>query len=57
MDCRTCANAGHIAKGKRWRRLRVLLKYYGHRIAGTSLSWFVWDFGFYGNKVSELGLP
>lgn len=32
-----------------------LLYYYWHRIAGTSLSWFVWDFAFYGNKVrSEL---
>ena len=28
-------------------------RYYWHRMAGTALSWFVWDFAFYGNKLFQ----
>eukprot|EP00887_Chlorella_sp_A99_P002403 scaffold10.g2403.t1 len=31
----------------------LLIKFYGHRIAGCALSWFVWDFAFYGNKLFQ----
>ncbi|KAA6426474.1 MAG: proton phosphate symporter [Trebouxia sp. A1-2] len=29
------------------------VKLYWHRQAGTALSWFVWDFAFYGNKLFQ----
>jgi hypothetical protein len=35
--------AGQAGKGE-VRRNWLLVKYYWHRIFGTSLSWFVWDF-------------
>jgi len=35
------------------RKVGLLLYYYWHRIAGTALSWFVWDFAFYGNKLFQ----
>jgi hypothetical protein len=31
----------------------LLLKFYWHRVIGTALSWFVWDFAFYGNKLFQ----
>ncbi|KDD76549.1 hypothetical protein H632_c186p1 [Helicosporidium sp. ATCC 50920] len=34
-------------------KMRMLLWFYWHRILGTSLSWFVWDFAFYGNKLFQ----
>lgn len=44
-----------MGKGTRfgYRKTRLLMYYYWHRIAGTSLSWFVWDFAFYGNKLFQ----
>lgn len=30
----------------------LLVKNYWHRILGTSLSWFVWDFAFYGERAT-----
>ena len=31
----------------------TLVKLYWHRQLGTALSWFVWDFAFYGNKLFQ----
>ena len=39
-----------------WRKNNLLLKYYWHRVAGCSLSWFVWDFAFYG-EVGRGAMP
>ena len=41
------------SQGYNARKNKLLLKYFWHRIAGTSLSWFVWDFAFYGNKLQQ----
>eukprot|EP00898_Chlorokybus_atmophyticus_P004917 jgi/Chlat1/5426/Chrsp35S05231 len=35
------------------RKLLLVFKHYGPRLVGTSLSWFVWDFAFYGNKLFQ----
>ncbi|KAL6777660.1 PTA1A [Auxenochlorella protothecoides x Auxenochlorella symbiontica] len=35
------------------RKTRLLLRHYWHRLVGTSLSWFVWDFAYYGNKLFQ----
>ncbi len=35
------------------RKLRPLLRHYWHRIVGVSLSWFVWDVTFFGNKLFQ----
>lgn len=42
-------DAGKEKPEKYW----LLLKFYWHRIAGTAMSWFVWDFAFYGNKLFQ----
>ena len=34
-------------------KLWTLSKLYWHRLIGTALSWFVWDFAFYGNKLFQ----
>ena len=34
-------------------KLWNLSKMYWHRQLGTALSWFVWDFAFYGNKLFQ----
>lgn len=34
-------------------KLRPLLRHYWHRMAGVSLSWFVWDLAFFGNKLFQ----
>lgn len=36
-----------------WTKTKILLWYYWPRIFGTALSWFVWDFAFYGNKLFQ----
>lgn len=40
------AKEGSFAK-----RLKILFTAYGPRLAGTALSWFLWDVCFYGNKL------
>lgn len=30
------------------KRNMLLLRHYWHRIGGAAMSWFVWDFAFYG---------
>lgn len=42
-----------VDRGVQLRKFGLLLKYYWHRNLGTSLSWFVWDFAFYGNKLFQ----
>jgi hypothetical protein len=42
---------GAKASGVQWRKFGLLMYYYWHRNFGTAMSWFVWDFAFYGNKV------
>jgi len=32
---------------------QLLLKHYGHRLFGTSVTWFLWDVAFYGNKLFQ----
>ncbi len=39
----------HLSLIKFW----TLVKLYWHRQLGTALSWFVWDFAFYGNKLFQ----
>ncbi len=34
-------------------KLHCWARTYWHRLAGTALSWFVWDFAFYGNKLFQ----
>ena len=36
-----------------WTKTWMLIKLYWHRQLGTALSWFVWDFAFYGNKLFQ----
>ncbi|GAQ81972.1 phosphate transporter [Klebsormidium nitens] len=38
------------------RKFLVLVYHYWHRLAGTALSWFVWDVAFYGNKLFQMAL-
>lgn len=45
------AMGGAKASGVQWRKFSLLMRYYWHRNFGTAMSWFVWDFAFYGNKV------
>lgn len=47
------AMGGQVDRGVQLRKFGLLLKYYWHRNLGTSLSWFVWDFAFYGNKLFQ----
>ena len=35
------------------RKYMLLFKHYWHRNFGTAISWFVWDFAFYGNKLFQ----
>ncbi|GLC45588.1 hypothetical protein PLESTB_000874300 [Pleodorina starrii] len=44
---------GGKAKGVQWRKFNLLMYYYWHRNFGTAMSWFVWDFAFYGNKLFQ----
>ena len=34
-------------------KTRLFLRYYWHRLLGTSLSWLLWDVAFYGNKLFQ----
>ncbi|GLI58503.1 hypothetical protein VaNZ11_000236 [Volvox africanus] len=47
------AMGGNKAKGVQWRKFGLLMYYFWHRNFGTSVSWFVWDFAFYGNKLFQ----
>ncbi|KAG2435777.1 hypothetical protein HXX76_006973 [Chlamydomonas incerta] len=47
------AMGGSAAKGVQWRKFGLLMYYYWHRNFGTAMSWFVWDFAFYGNKLFQ----
>ncbi|PNW71997.1 hypothetical protein CHLRE_16g686750v5 [Chlamydomonas reinhardtii] len=47
------AMGGSEAKGVQWRKFGLLMYYYWHRNFGTAMSWFVWDFAFYGNKLFQ----
>ncbi|EFJ43350.1 proton/phosphate symporter [Volvox carteri f. nagariensis] len=47
------AMGGDRAKGVQWRKFGLLMYYYWHRNFGTAMSWFVWDFAFYGNKLFQ----
>ncbi|KAG2435009.1 hypothetical protein HYH02_012007 [Chlamydomonas schloesseri] len=47
------AMGGAKASGVQWRKFSLLMRYYWHRNFGTSMSWFVWDFAFYGNKLFQ----
>ncbi|GFR43042.1 hypothetical protein Agub_g4047 [Astrephomene gubernaculifera] len=47
------AMGGEEKKGAQWRKFGLLMYYYWHRNFGTSMSWFVWDFAFYGNKLFQ----
>lgn len=44
---------GKVSNADVRRKYMVLLRYYWHRNFGTALSWFVWDFAFYGNKLFQ----
>ena len=44
---------GRASRAEVHRKYGLLLKYYWHRNFGTALSWFVWDFAFYGNKLFQ----
>ncbi|KAK9919115.1 hypothetical protein WJX75_009501 [Coccomyxa subellipsoidea] len=35
------------------RKLLLLLRHYWHRLLGTALGWFAWDFYYYGNKLFQ----
>ncbi|KXZ43854.1 hypothetical protein GPECTOR_79g133 [Gonium pectorale] len=47
------AMGGDKASGVQWRKFGLLMYYYWHRNFGTAMSWFVWDFAFYGNKLFQ----
>ncbi|GIL71055.1 hypothetical protein Vretifemale_1695 [Volvox reticuliferus] len=47
------AMGGNKAKGVQWRKFGLLMYYFWHRNFGTAMSWFVWDFAFYGNKLFQ----
>ncbi|KXZ53070.1 hypothetical protein GPECTOR_8g63 [Gonium pectorale] len=47
------AMGGDKASGVRWRKFGLLMRHYWHRNFGTAMSWFVWDFAFYGNKLFQ----
>ena len=40
-------------EGAGFHRTWLLIKHYWHRVGGAALSWFVWDFAFYGNKLFQ----
>ncbi len=42
-----------VDRGVQMRKFGLLMKYYWHRNFGTAMSWFVWDFAFYGNKLFQ----
>ncbi|KAK9807684.1 hypothetical protein WJX72_006095 [[Myrmecia] bisecta] len=46
--------AQHGTNSKRdWRAMRYLVTHYWHRLLGTALGWFAWDFYYYGNKLFQ----
>lgn len=42
-----------MESGSSLKRNMLLLRHYWHRVGGTALAWFVWDFAFYGNKLFQ----
>lgn len=40
--------------GSSLKRNMLLLRHYWHRVGGTALAWFVWDFAFYGGSRTVL---
>lgn len=36
-----------------WRKVSAFVGMYWHRLIGTGMGWFVWDFAFYGNKLFQ----
>lgn len=50
---RRALKASGADTGVNWTKTWMLIKLYWHRQLGTSLSWFVWDFAFYGNKLFQ----
>lgn len=50
---RRALRASGADTGVNWTKTWMLIKLYWHRQLGTALSWFVWDFAFYGNKLFQ----
>lgn len=50
---RRALRASGADTGVNWTKTWMLVKLYWHRQLGTALSWFVWDFAFYGNKLFQ----
>lgn len=46
-------HAGKVAKSFNGRNLSVLLGHFSSRIMASSVTWFVNDFAFYGNKLFQ----
>lgn len=54
-----CQLAPHLPpaeSGSSLKRNMLLLRHYWHRIGGTALAWFVWDFAFYGERADPANL-
>jgi MFS family permease len=50
--CRVVPAVVESVKGK-GSKVALLLKHYGVRLFGTSLTWLLWDIAFYGNKLFQ----
>lgn len=50
--CRVVPAVVESVKGK-GSKIALLLKHYGVRLFGTSLTWLLWDIAFYGNKLFQ----
>ncbi len=42
-----------VTTGVNWLKVQKFVAIYWHRLIGTGVGWFVWDFAFYGNKLFQ----